>query len=162
MAKNKSKKAKKELKKEPKQKLATDKKDQLPPFPEKNGGMESDPLSGTGENEADDIVLEEVCRDLVAIPFEIWHALKPDIPELTALEKTHISKPLARVAQKYDVQKYMKDEILLFTFLGFSVFRRARMTKKDDTNNSGKKGERKDYTGKVPDPGIASKTNLDT
>lgn len=120
--------------------------------------MESDLPSGNG----DDIVLEEVCRDLVAIPFEIWHALKPDIPELTALEKTHISKPLARVAQKYDVQKYMKDEILLFTFLGFSVFRRARMTKKDDTNNSGKKGERKDYAGKVPDPGIASKPNLDT
>lgn len=157
-----TKKESKEPKKEPKFQPAKDKKDQLPPFPERNGGMMSDSLSGTGEDEVDDGILEEICSDLIAVPFEIWHLLKPEIPELTINEKKLISKPLARVAQKYDVQKYAKDEILLFGFLGVSILRRTRMTKKNDTNDSRKERERKDYSGKVADPGLSSTKNPDS
>jgi len=147
-----------EEKKNVEKKPLKNKKEDLPQFPPKNTktGEFSESPGGSNEVETDDVVLEEICSDLIAVPFEIWHLLKPVVPELTSKERTLIGKPLARVAQKYDVQKYMKDEILLVGFLGFSIIRRVKIGKKHDTNDNREKGPRQDNTIKGNNPGESS------
>ena len=56
--------------------------------------------------------------------------MKPGVKPLTDTEKKLISKPMARVMLKYDVQKYAKDEFLLLGFLGFAVMKRVKDSKK--------------------------------
>ena len=114
------------------------KENKLPEFPkeETKGG-----IPGISEDEPEEVVLEEICRDIIAIPFEIWHLLRPGVEPLSEKEKDLIAKPLSRVAQKYDVGRYMKDEFLLIAFLGFSVIRRTRV-KKDDSDDNRKEGKR--------------------
>lgn len=102
---------------------------------------------GTEELNAD---LQEICRDLVSVPFEIWAILKPGVQPLSDTEKNLISKPLARIVVKYDVARFMKDEILLLGFLGYSVIKRVRIPK-NVANDSGKKGQGKDDISKEPD-----------
>ena len=92
--------------------------------------------------EADENIIE-VCKDIIGIPFEVWNKINPKVDPLSESEKKHISQPLARIAVKYDVAKYMKDEFLLVTFLGFAIYKRARI-KKDDKNDHRKEGQRKD------------------
>lgn len=92
--------------------------------------------------EADENIIE-VCKDIISIPFEIWSKINPKVEPLSDSEKKHISQPLARIAVKYDVAKYMKDEFLLMTFLGFAIYKRARI-KKDDKDDNREKGTGKD------------------
>lgn len=92
--------------------------------------------------EADENIIE-ICKDIIAVPFEVWNKINPKVDPLSESEKKHISQPLARIAVKYDVAKYMKDEFLLVTFLGFAIYKRARI-KKDDKDDHRKEGQRKD------------------
>jgi len=103
------------------------------------------------ENLEDENILE-ICKDIIAIPFDIWNKLNPGVKPLSESEKKHISQPLARIVVKYDVAKYMKDEFVLFTFLGFSIYQRAKVkkVKKNDVDNNREKREGKDYPHEKP------------
>ena len=94
------------------------------------------------EIEADENIIE-ICKDIIAVPFEVWNKINPKVDPLSESEKKHISQPLARIAVKYDVAKYMKDEFLLVTFLGFAIYKRARI-KKDDKDDNRQKRKGKD------------------
>jgi len=153
----------KESKKDPKFQLAEDQEENLPPFPPKDqkvGDISSESPGGESEEEIDDILLEEVCKDFVSVPFEIWHILKPSVLPLSDKEKTLISKPLSRVVQKYDLQKYAKDEFLLAGFLGFAIIKRAKV--KDDTDNSREKRKGKNDSSKGHNTEESSKPNINT
>jgi len=129
-----------------------EKKTDLPEFPEEKESPSEKPedsIPGISDEDHEEYITE-VCKDLICIPFEIWHVLNPKVNPLSDLEKKHISKPLAKVAMKYHVDRLMKEEIMLFTFLGFAILQRARI-KKDDINDSGKKGKRKDDTSEKSD-----------
>lgn len=124
-------------KKEAKFQIPEEEKSSLPPFPNKDAKKgeyltSSSPNGGKLEDEPDfsDVDLEEVCKDICSIPFEVWSILKPGVKPLTDTEKKLISKPMARVMLKYDVQKYAKDEFLLLGFLGFAVMKRVKDSKK--------------------------------
>lgn len=139
---------KKKPKKPPVKEKEKEEKEELPPFPipeeEEKSPIPSPEDSIPGiSNEDHEEYITEVCRDLICIPFEIWHVLNPKVNPLSELEKKHISKPLAKVAIKYEVDRLMKEEIMLFTFLGFAILQRARI-KKDDTDDSREKGKGKD------------------
>ncbi|MBA7496242.1 hypothetical protein ES702_06841 [subsurface metagenome] len=147
MIKNKPKEKSKELKftaaeeEKGRKKEQKKKEEKLPPFPAEET---KDSIPGISKDEPEEIVLEEICRDIIAIPFEIWHLLRPGVEPLSEKEKDLISKPLSRVAQKYDVSRYMKDEFLLIAFLGFSVTRRLKIKKKikkDDSDDNRKERE---------------------
>lgn len=114
-------------------------KDNLPPFP----GADQKDFSPLNGNETDLSSIEEICRDLVSIPFEVWSLIRPGVPPLTEGEKKLIGKPLARVFVKYDVAKFLKDEFLLIAALGFSVMKRIRV-KPDVKDDSREAGEGKD------------------
>jgi hypothetical protein len=90
-----------------------------------------------------DLVLIDICRDIISIPFEVWAILKPAVKPLSETEKDLIAKPLSRIAVKYDLAKFMKDEILLFGFLGYSVLKRIKVSDHAG-DNSRKEGKGKD------------------
>jgi hypothetical protein len=105
---------------------------------------------GNGADQ-DKIDLEEICSDIVSLPFEVWAVLKPDVKPLSDAEKKLIGKPLSRIVVKYDVTRFMKDEILLCAFLGFSVLKRVKVGK-NVVDDSGKERQGKDDPGQKPDP----------
>jgi hypothetical protein len=109
--------------------------------------------SGPGTSEDENGNIQEICRDLIAVPFEVWAILRPGVEPLSDPEKTAISKPLARIVIKYDVARYLKDEFLLLAFLGYSVVKRLKVPKSADkiTDNSGKEGQGKDDPSKIAD-----------
>jgi len=76
----------------------------------------------------------------------MWNKANPNVPPLSEFEKKNISKPLARIVVKYDVAKYAKDEFVLFTFLGFAIYKRVKIkkVKKNDVNNNREKRTGKD------------------
>ena len=122
-------------KKEAKFQMPEEEKEQtLPPFPLKNQKDLSSGFPGGdsegGEEDFSDLDIEEVCKDIVSVPFEVWSILKPSVKPLTETEKKLIGKPLSRVMVKYDVAKYARDEFLLLIFLGFSVSKRIKDSKK--------------------------------
>lgn len=115
--------------------LEEEEKRELPPFPPERKGKRdlfspviSEGEEGEGDFEAIDI--EEFCKDIANIPFEIWHIVNPEVEPLSAKEKKLIGKPLSRVVVKYDLQKYAKDELVLFAFLSFSVLGRLKKSKR--------------------------------
>lgn len=118
---------------------------EFPEFPEeeeKGSSTKSSPLGSDSEEEeveADEF-LQEVCEDIVGAGFEVWGLANPNIEELKKAEKVRISKPLSRMVVKYNVAKYMKDEFLFCTFLGYAVMKRL---KKGDHVNNHSREERK-------------------
>lgn len=109
-------------------------------------------LPGSEDEALVDENIQEICKDIIGIPFDIWHQLNPKVNPLSELEKKHISQPLARIAIKYNVAEYMKDELVLCAFLGFAIYKRAKV-KKDDVDHSGKKEKGKDDLSKESHPG---------
>lgn len=142
-----------EKKKKPEKKT----KKSLPSFPEELKRSENleeptkETSSGLGNgNDQDKIDIEEICGDIVALPFEVWAVLKPAVKPLSEVEKKLIAKPLSRIVVKYDVTRFMKDEILLCAFLGFSVLKRVKVGK-NVVDDSGKEGQGKDDISEKPD-----------
>jgi len=137
-----------EISPEEKKKMETK---ELPSFPERKKG-ESEPSRdqeekeeyGPGADEAlpDDVVIE-ICKDLANMAGQMWHILDPVVPELEPAETKMLYKPMARMAQKYKVGKYLKDEVLFIGGLIFVVSKRLRIKKNAD-HDRGKKGEGKD------------------
>jgi len=137
-----------EISPEEKKKMETK---ELPGFPERKKG-ESEPSQepeekedyGPGPDEAlpDDVVIE-ICKDLANMAGQMWHILDPVVPELEPAETKMLYKPMARMAQKYKVGKYLKDEVLFIGGLIFVVSKRLRIKKNAD-HDRGEKGEGKD------------------
>jgi len=106
------------------------------------------------EDELDENIVE-VCADVVAIPFAIWHEFNKNVQPLSEKEKQDISKPLAKVVAKYDLGKYMKEEFVLVFYLGSAIYGRAKV-KKDDKDDNRKKGSGKDEPDTRIDPECTS------
>ena len=115
------------------EKLAKDRED-LPPFPKAKKGVDTSTGSLTEEEETDfeAIDIEEFCRDLANIPFEIAHIIKPSIKPLEPKEKKLIGKPLSRVIVKHNLDKMCKDEFVLIALLGVVILKRVRQAREPE------------------------------
>lgn len=117
----------------------------------KDLGVSKIQTGGPGsEIDQDKVDLEEICSDIVSLPFEVWSILKPGVTPLSETEKKLIGKPLSRIVVKYDVARFMKDEILLCGFLGFSILKRVKV-KKDVADDSRKEGQGENDLSQKPD-----------
>jgi len=135
-------------------------KKNLPPFRERESKKspeipdqkekKADSLDGDDETTEPDLI--EICRDFADIPFQIWSIRNPNVPPLDEKEKDLISKHLLKLAVKYKVKKFMKDELILIAAVGYSVMKRARI-KKDVDDNSRQEREGKDEPGQADHPG---------
>lgn len=111
----------------------------------------SEKSSLPGSDEVD-LNIIEVCADVIGIPFAIWHEINPNVPPLSDEEKIDISRPLAKVAAKYDLGRLIKEEYVLVFYLGSAIYRRGKIkppakapkAKKDDKNDNRKTGTGKD------------------
>ena len=124
--------------------------DDLPEFPESNEDEEEkqDGSFSSSEN------LEELCGDIAAVPFEIWSILNPKVEKLTDTEKKAISRPLARLVEKYNLGTYAKDEFYLAIILTGVTFKRVNQAKpekkKENANiNNRETGDGKDNLSKA-------------
>ncbi len=122
-----------------------------PPEPEPES-PEKEEESGPGPDDEKIFDLEEVCRDLADMPFQIWSIKNPNVPPLAEREKDQISKYLIKFAVKHKVAKYLKDELMLIAVIGYAVMKRARIKKNVD-DDSGEEGERQDEPGQEDHPG---------
>jgi len=101
-------------------------------------------LGGEAEPEVlTEFEIEEVCGDVIAIPFELWGIFKKGVEPLSEKEKKGLGKPFARLAIKYHVQDYMKDEFYFLFILGVAISKRVKV-KKDVSNHSGEKRKGED------------------
>lgn len=132
---------------------------ELPEFPERKKGadqptpnQEEKEEFGPGPDEAlsDDVVIE-ICKDLANMAGQMWHILDPVVPELEPAETKMLYKPMARMAQKYKLGKYLKDEVLFIGGIIFIVSKRLRIKKNAD-HDSRETGEGKDQPGKEDHP----------
>ena len=105
----------------------TDKNDRIPPMPGspqdlENGGVGDSASQLTG-TERTDHVAEEFAGDLYRIPFQVWHAFDPHVPEEPDPRIVEgVSGPFARVLEKYGLGAIAKDEILVAFYLTQTVF----------------------------------------
>lgn len=129
-------------------KSATKAKEVFPEFPSEDGKeslSESSPPGSDDEEIQADEFLQEVCEDIVGAGFEVWSLANPDVKKLDGTGKTRISKPMSRIVAKYKLAKYMNDEFLFCTFLGYEIAKRIRIKKKNANHDSRKEGEREDH-----------------
>ncbi|MBA7497067.1 hypothetical protein ES702_07676 [subsurface metagenome] len=130
-------------------------KEQKPPFKEllskeekrDPSSTESSPLGSEEEILVDENIVE-ISGDFIAIFFDIWHERNKDVPPLSEKEKANISVPLAKIVAKYDLKKYMKEEFVLFFYLGGAIYSRTKIkkVKKHDKDADRKAGEGKDIS----------------
>ena len=108
--------------------------------------MTESSLPGSEDEFLVDENIVEVCADVIAIPFAIWHEINKNVHPLSEKEKENISKPLAKIVAKYDLGKYMKEEFVLFFYLGSAIYGRTKVPKaiKDDKDDNRKEGQGKD------------------
>ena len=107
---------------------------------------------GSEEEIPEDQNIVEVCADVIAIPFAIWHEFNKNVQPLSEKEKQNISKPLAKVVAKYDLGKYMKEEFVLVFYLGSAIYGRTKV-KKDDKDDYRKERSGQDEPNSPTDPG---------
>jgi len=120
------------------------KENDLPNFPENEDEV--------GEEKGKDFSfstdLEELCGDIVSVPFEVWSILNPKVSPLTEIEKKAVSKPISRLVIKYNLAEYAKDEIYLAIILSGITFKRLHQAKpekkKNANNNNRETGNGKD------------------
>lgn len=118
--------------------------DDLPEFPENNEDEEEKPEGSSFSNEN----LEELCGDIAAVPFEIWSILNPKVEKLTDTEKKAISRPLARLVEKYNLGTYAKDEFYLAIILTGVTFKRVNQAKPEKKKENANINNRKEGNGK--------------
>ena len=123
------------------------------PFPVEKEDFSTGPLTEEPEQgKINSFELEEICGNLWVVLYQLGGVLKKGFEPLTDNEKNLLSLPSARIAVKYHVQDYMKDEFLLLGILGISISKRLIVKKKDDKDNNREKGEGKDYANSKSDP----------
>ena len=69
---------------------------------------------------------EDILVEIVSAPFEIIHLRCPAISPLSEEEKEVLKRPLAKIVNKYQVGKYIKDEIWLGIILGGIAIQRVK------------------------------------
>jgi len=69
---------------------------------------------------------EDILVEIVSAPFEIIHLRCPSVSPLSEEEKEVLKKPLARIVNKYQVGKYIKDEIWLAIIFGGIAVKRIK------------------------------------
>lgn len=74
--------------------------------------------------------LEEICKVLAATTVAIWTVFDKEIEGLDEKEKDMVAPPMARCAIKYQVQKWMNDELALALAVGTIVSKRIIAKKK--------------------------------
>lgn len=107
---------------------------------------------GNGEG-----ITEELAGDLIGFPFEVWHILNEAALPLSDKEKRIVSGPVTRIIEKYELQKFAKDEILLTVYLAGMVYGRVRAIKeikKNASNDSGETRKGKNDISENPDKSI--------
>lgn len=113
---------------------------------EKKASLNESSLPGSEDEFLVDENIVEISGDFIGIFFQIWHERNKDVPPLSDKEKANISVPLAKIVAKYDLKKYMKEEFVLFFYLGGAIYKRAKIAKvkKDDKDDNRKEGTRQD------------------
>lgn len=153
---NKTEKPTKEQLKKVKKSSTPEKKPQFP-FPiekEEKTPEESSTKSfppGSEEGKLDSLELEEICGNLWVVLYQLGGILKKGFEPLTDDTKNLLSPPTARMAIRYHVQDYMKDEFLILGILGIDISKRLMVKKKDDKDDNRKKGQGKDDPQSQPD-----------
>lgn len=104
-------------------------REKLPPFPEPKPG--EDISTGSPMEEAEEKVgdyevvdLEETCGNLWVVLYQLGGILKKGFEPLTPDVKNLLAPPTARLAKKYHVETYMKDELMLAGILGIDLSKR--------------------------------------
>lgn len=147
----------KKVVKEPEKK--TEDKRPLPELPLTESEKKAQDQSSTGSStessppgtEEEEILIDQedifaICKEIPDLLFQVWKRFDPKIELLDEGAKKRIAKPLARIAQKKDFAKYMKDEFYLILILGFEISKRVKI-KKHVKDNSGEKGPGKNEPG---------------
>jgi len=113
-------------------------REKLPPFPEPKPGedISSGGLTDEGGEEAiDDIQpvdLEKICGDIWVLFYQLGGILKKGFEPL-ALDTRKLLEPVsARLAKKYHVESYMKDEVMLAGILGIDISKRFLKKPKEE------------------------------
>lgn len=114
-------------------------------LPKPEGASSESPGGEEESGQITAIELEEVCGNLWVVLYQLGGILKKGFEPLTENEKKLYSPVSARLAVKYHVQDYMKDEFLLLGLFGISISKRL-IVKKNDNNNSGEKKNRENNT----------------
>lgn len=124
--------------------LAESSKESCPPGGEKEAEPREDP----------DFI--EVCADVIALPFAIWHEINPKVQPLSEKEKKNISVPLAKVVDKYGIGSLiMKEEYVLCFYLGSAIYGRTKekKAKRKNADNSREKKTGENHSRKAAPSG---------
>ena len=130
-----------------KKKLPPEKKEEWPYEIEKEKAKKEKETSKdtAGEEETSSLELEEICGNLWVVLYQLGGLLRKGFEPLTNDVKKLLSPPTARIALKYQIQDYMKDEFLLLGILGIDISKRLMVKKKDDKNDYREKRQGKDH-----------------
>lgn len=71
---------------------------------------------------------KELARDILKLPFDIWHTIVPEVKTLDDSVAENLSFPFLRIIYKYGWQSFFKDELLLIIGLGSQVIPRVYIT----------------------------------
>lgn len=133
--------------------------EEKPPFPfepekeettKEESSTEPSP-PGSEEEEADSQYLEEICGNLWFVLYQLGGILKKGFEPLTDDVRKLLEPPSARMAVKYHVETFLKDEFLLLGILGIDISKRLMVKKKDDKDDNREKGKGKDDPQSQPD-----------
>lgn len=98
-----------------------------PPFPflvEEKEDSSTGSQTEEKTEETDSLELEKICGNLWFVLYQLGGILKKGFEPLTDDVKNLLAPPSARMAVKYHVQDYMKDEFLLLGILGIDISKR--------------------------------------
>lgn len=87
-------------------------------------GSQTEEKTEEKTEETDSLELEEICGNLWFVLYQLGGILKKGFEPLTDDVKNLLAPPSARMAVKYHVQDYMKDEFLLLGILGIDISKR--------------------------------------
>jgi len=98
-------------------------------------------------------ILDEICGDICATFFHLWHIWNPNVPKLDPEKKKAMQKYAADMAVKYKLTKLTKTEVIFLALFGNEVLKRMgikrppKSIKKNAADHSGQKGQGQDYPG---------------
>jgi hypothetical protein len=106
-------------------------------------GLNSPSIGGATEiPEQSEAVTEEFAGDLFELPFKAWHVINPAVPDgIDDRVKVSVSRPFARILEKYGLGKIAKDEILVAFYLtqaistNIIIIRREKKREQEEGKN---------------------------
>jgi len=118
--------------------MRKEKRKNLPGFPKPKPGediLNGGAIDDIEEEATDDIQpvdLEKICGDIWVLLYKLGGVLKKDFEPLTPDVKKLLSPVSARLAEKYHVESYMKDEVMLAGILGIDLTTRLMKKPKEE------------------------------